>query len=357
MKSIQATGFVIQPRLQFKSIREQMVYQYLFSKANFKDHKSLEIGQTIIVLSDLEKATGWTRRMLRITLEKLEDDKLITFETLPQKRGILVTVSEYESFQKLENYKKNKQKNVHENEQQDVNENGQENVHEDNEGKPCGSRGEDMTKNNNVHENEQQNAQEDVHENEQLISITAFINSIKNINKTLKYYLESAKVAKVKSMNLTSTDEIESFVDFALRTNALDAGVSKKILIAYFDTIRLTRQTCTISANILANLIDKMSKYSVDQLHYAMWKHCEQHEDKREQYTLGILRNTDVHQAKRGLMKLKNKGGSDYAQPSPYLAAVGETTSSTSAETQRLEELARKRGLAGGTVRDIDVDF
>lgn len=36
--------------------------------------------------------------------------------------------------------------------------------------------------------------------------------------------------------------------------------------------------------------------------------HCDQHDDKKEQYTLGILlRNTKEHEASRGLIRLKNK--------------------------------------------------
>ncbi|PAE19449.1 hypothetical protein CHH80_16875 [Bacillus sp. 7504-2] len=50
-------------------------------------------------------------------------------------------------------------------------------------------------------------------ENPQLISITAFINSIKNSNMTLTDFLASAQKS-VKSMNLTSAGEIKIFVDF-----------------------------------------------------------------------------------------------------------------------------------------------
>lgn len=342
---LKASGFVIQPRLKFKHLRDQMIYQYLVSKANYRKESSLHIGQTKIILSEIEREVGWSRKMTSNSLKRLKELGYITYERMTQNRGILVAISMYEQFQDLENYSKNKQKK----EQGKAQEEEQQKAQERKTKKPCGSKVEPLEENGKA----QQKEQEEEQQKAQLISITAFINSINNINKTLKEYIADAPV---KNKNLSTTEEIETFVDFALRTNSLPTGVSKKILISYFDCIRLTRQTCTISANILVNLIDKMDKYSVDQLHYAMWKHCEQHEDKREQYTLGILRHTDVHEAKRGLMKLKNKGVAHYAKSSQYPAAVGESTSSTSKEVERLEAIARERGLLG-TIRDVELDF
>ncbi len=313
---VQASGFVVQPRLQFKSLRDQMIYQYLIAKVKYVEIGNINIGQTIIKLTELEKETAWSRRMIKFSLDRLVDQGYIQQKTLMQKRGVLITITSYEDLQKLDFYKKSKQKNVQENEHPMNNQctsNEQENVQENESDKPYGSRGDDVSKIDNVQENEQvmnNQCTSDVQENEQLISITAFITALNNsnINKTLKEYLESATV---KSMNLTSTDDIEIFVDFALLTNAFPEGTSRKILIAYFDSIRMTRQTCNISAKLLANLIEKLGKYSVNQLNYVLWLHCEQHDDKKEQYTLGILRNTDEPKARRGLMKLKNKNGGE----------------------------------------------
>ncbi len=342
---MQATGFVVQPRLRFKSLRDQMIYQYLVSKANYKKESSLKLGQTKIVLSDIEREVGWSRKMISTSLRRLNELGYLTYERLTQNRGILIEITMYEELQNLESYSKNKKKKG----QRKVQEEEQQKAQEEELEKPCDSKVKQLEENGNA----QEKGQEEVQEKGQLISITAFINSISNINKTLKEYVAAAPV---KNKNLSTTEDIEIFVDFALRTNALPKGVSKKILISYFDCIRLTRQTCTISANILANLTDKMSKYSVDQLHYAMWTHFEKHDDKREKYTFGILRNTDEHEARRGLMKLKNKGVASYAKSSQYPTAVGETESSTSKETERLEAIARERGLYG-TIRDVNVDF
>ena len=151
--------------------------------------------------------------------------------------------------------------------------------------------------------------------------------------------------------NLKSTEEVEAFVD--LKINVLPSGVSKKILIKYIDCIRLTRSTCRISENLVTNLLDKFTKYSVDQLNYAMWTHFDKHDDKNEKYTLGILRNTDDPEAKRGLLKLKNgSGGAEDATNQQSIARDDAIQSKIDAAHER-----RKQLLAGQSNRDLDVDF
>lgn len=356
--NIQTSGFVIQPRLQFESLREQMIYQYLMSRATYTEVGSIKIGQTIIKLTELEKETAWTRRMIKFSLDKLAEQDYIQQETLTQKRGILITIVNYEDYQKLDSYKKKNRKNVHEDEHP-MNKRCTSGVQEDVQGNeaeiPCDSKGEDVSENHNVQGDEHpmdKQCTSNEQENEQLISITAFITSLNSINSniTLKEYLASAKV---KSMNLTSTDDIEIFVDFALRTNSFPEGTSRKILITYFDSIRLTRATCNISASVLAKLIEKMAKYSVNQINYALWMHCEKHDDKRESYTLGILRNTKEPEARRGLLLLKNKNG-------------GESIAANKSGTPRNDEIQskidaaneRRKKLAGiQSDRDTNVTF
>lgn len=315
MKSIQATGFVIQPRLQFKNTKDKMIYQYLVEEANYIASARCEIGQAIIILTNLSKEIGWSRDVIKSSLNRLQDLNYIEMETLPQKRGMLITISHYKDLQTLTFYQKEKAKkepkNPHEKPHEKSQEEARGNPQENESCNPCESKEEDMSEKTNPQENTHEKSQEKP--NEKPHTITAFITSLNSINnnKTLKDYLESAKV---KSMNLTSTDDIETFVDFALKINSFPEGTSRKILIAYFDCIRLTRQTCNISAKLLANFIEKLSKYSANQINYVLWKHCEQHDDKKEQYTLGILRNVKEPEARRGLIKLKNqKGGEQVA--------------------------------------------
>ena len=94
-----------------------------------------------------------------------------------------------------------------------------------------------------------------------------------------------------------------------MQINALPSGTSKRIAVNYLDAIRLIRSTCKISANLVSGQFEKMAKFNADQVNYSMLKHYTQHDDKKENYTLGILRNTNIHEARRGLIKLKNKGG------------------------------------------------
>ena len=306
--TIKASGFVIQPRLQFEYLRDKMLYQHFIGEANYIASQNCEVGQLITSIKSVENETGWSYGVVRGILGRLEENGLVKVEAMSQKRGIKVTIVDYSRFQSLKSYEKiNKENN------NPITNQRQSNNKEDNNEKkttkpdaPKAERGPKMSINkedNNPITNQKQSINKENNN-----TITALITSlnITNSNITLKEYLESAKV---KSMNLTSTEDVKIFVDFALRTNAFPEGVSEKILITYFDMIRLMRSTCNISANVVANLMQRMDKYSVNQINYALWMHCDKHDDKKEQYTLGILRNTKEPEARRGLMMLKNKNG------------------------------------------------
>lgn len=290
-----------------------MLYQLFVDLANFKDDNLCKRGQLITSSLRLSNETGWSRGEIRSSIKRLEYDGFIKSEPFKKNKGLIITIINYDDFQKLGNY--NQKINQLDNQQENQHDSQQDNqqVISSN---PCDSKEESSLENNITQHN---NQQENQHDNQlKNHTITTYINSIINnninINKTLKEYIVEAPV---KNKNLSSTEDIETFVDFAFRTNALPTGISRKILISYFDCIRLTRQTCTISVNILVNFIEKIQKYSVNQIHYALWKHVEQHDDKKESYTLGILRNTNEYEARRGLIKLKNKGGVSDAPHQP----------------------------------------
>ncbi|MBU8787999.1 hypothetical protein MHB78_00995 [Bacillus sp. FSL K6-0138] len=177
-----------------------------------------------------------------------------------------------------------------------------------------------------------------------------------DISKTDAFQNELESVG-LKSINLSSLEEIEKITELTIQKGTLPVGIKKSILVQYLDCLRLTRSTGKISANVLMTHLEKMSKYSVDQLHYAMWTHVEKYSDRNEKYTLGILRNTDDHKARQGLMILMNQGGKRKdEQFRRYPKAVGEIESGTSKEVERLEALAREKGLSG-TIRDTYCDF
>ncbi len=297
---IKASGFVVMPRLKFKSLRDQMLFQYFLSIASYSEYDHLDIGQAIVNISELCRQVGWTRKEIIVSLDRLESSGHIDRKPLPNNKGTLLTICFYEPYQDLKNYKNRGHQDKKEGQQKKIKGHQEANESVDT---PTVEGGEKTLKGQQVEKRGHQGEKEG-----QLTNITAFINSITNINKTLKEYLDSADV---KSMNLTSIEDVETFVDFAMRTNALPSGVSRRILISYFDSIRLTRQTCNISANILANFIEKAQKFSANQINYSLWKHVEQHDDKKETYTLGILRNTTEPEARRGLIKLKNKNGGE----------------------------------------------
>lgn len=115
------------------------------------------------------------------------------------------------------------------------------------------------------------------------------------------------KSNKRKQENLSSTEDVQAFVESLMASNPLP--VSKKLLVKYIDCLRLTRKTCRISTNIIDNLWQKWKQYDPDVVSFAMWEHTDRHDDKREEYTLGIMRRTDVHEARRKLIIKKNKEG------------------------------------------------
>ncbi|MED0681084.1 hypothetical protein P4T20_17650, partial [Aneurinibacillus thermoaerophilus] len=65
------------------------------------------------------------------------------------------------------------------------------------------------------------------------------------------------------------------------------------------------------SKNVLLQVFAKMKKYSANQINFAVWHHFEKHDDKREQYTLGILRNTRDDEAYRKIMRMLNRQSKD----------------------------------------------
>lgn len=340
-----AGGYVIQPRLKFDRLIDRMLFQHFVTEANFKASDQCEIGELIVTVTSLADETGWSYGVVRGVLKRLEEKEYISIKTRNQKRGLIIKVNHYSEFQTLKMYEKDvtnkgnnkeggrknavtpsidgdsdsainkaekKQKINKENNKQLTSEeqSTSKEVNKENDIKKpivssdkVDSISQANKENNKQLTNEKQTDDKEIHN-----TITAFITSLNDINVsiTLKDYLDSANV---KSMNLTSHDDIEIFVDFAFKLNTFPEGASQKILQNYFDMVRLTRQTCAISARVLANLIEKLVRYNANQINYALWLHHDQHDDKKENYTLGILRNTTDHEARRGLMKLKNKNG------------------------------------------------
>lgn len=293
-RNIETSGFVVLPRLSLKNLRDKLLFYHLLEQADWNT------GEVRVNVSELERETNWTRREITYSLNRLITEGLITKETLRQKRGVLVTITDYRAFQSLSHYKKSKkivQENVHENEQETV----QEVVQGNDSANPYGIRDEQTVNDSFVQENEQRNVQEDAQENVHLLFNNNIINSNSNSNINNK---PNTSLVSEKTV-LASEKDVELFVDENI--DVLPSGVSRKLLIRYCETIRLTRNTCKISRNVLLQVFTKMRKYTSNQINYAVWNHAEKHDDKREKYTLGILRNTSNDEAYRKLMLMLNR--------------------------------------------------
>lgn len=79
---------------------------HLLESANFIDSNDCYRGQCITSISNLSKEIGWSYGIIRGILTRLEDSGFIVTETRKQKRGITVTISEYDRIQSVVSYGK-----------------------------------------------------------------------------------------------------------------------------------------------------------------------------------------------------------------------------------------------------------
>ncbi|MEK4718152.1 hypothetical protein NST66_11295 [Priestia sp. FSL W8-0524] len=106
------TGFVILPRLTFKNRFDQALYSIFMEEANFATNDYLKRGQAKFKMSELSEELHTTRNMVRNSITRLEKDGLIKKEPLPQNKGILVTIINYDEYQSLETYQKSKETKI-----------------------------------------------------------------------------------------------------------------------------------------------------------------------------------------------------------------------------------------------------
>ncbi|MBT2601261.1 MULTISPECIES: hypothetical protein [unclassified Oceanobacillus] len=65
----------------------------------------------------------------------------------------------------------------------------------------------------------------------------------------------------------------------------------------YWDAIRETRKTGSVSKSVIYNNMTKWQKYDLTVIEYALKTHVESHKGKKEDYTIGIMRNTSKEEA------------------------------------------------------------
>lgn len=66
----------------------------------------------------------------------------------------------------------------------------------------------------------------------------------------------------------------------------------------YWDIIRETRKTGKIAESVIYNNMAKWKKYNPIVVGHALKEHISNHKGKREEYTLGIMRNTNAEEVK-----------------------------------------------------------
>lgn len=117
--------------------------------------------------------------------------------------------------------------------------------------------------------------------------------NVKNVKNDKKYY-----TSKIKDLLTSFSANIPGFV-----------ALNKK----YWDVIKETRATGKVAESVIYNTMKKWEKYDPVVIQYALTTHIQNHAGKREEYTIGIMRRTNEHEARRGLIKLTNKGGANFA--------------------------------------------
>ncbi|MFD1394439.1 phage replisome organizer N-terminal domain-containing protein [Kroppenstedtia eburnea] len=137
--------------------------------------------------------------------------------------------------------------------------------------------------------------------------------------------------------NLCSKEDIKTFVESLSASNPLP--VSQDLLVKYINCLRLTRKTARISQSIILSHWERWQQFPPVVVQYAMYIHLTKHDDKKEEYTLGIMRNTDEHEANRKMSLLKNKNQSNKEVPQHEQPRTSPSGSSSSDEpTDRYEE-------------------
>ena len=135
-------------------------------------------------------------------------------------------------------------------------------------------------------------------------------NKTKKDKKDKEIKKEPTSQEKFGKKNLSNDADVESFVEILSDSNPFDK-IPKKLIAKYINTIRFRRKTKRIATSIVNRLWEEWKQFDQEVVTYALWVHIEQYsKDKDENYTLGIMRNTDVHEARRKLIIMKNKNQS-----------------------------------------------
>jgi hypothetical protein len=103
-----ATGFYVLPRAPFRSKRDKLLFADLVEQANYRDNGECKRGQLITSTLKLAEETGWSRDMIRYSLDALAKDDFIRVEAAGKnrKQGLKITIVDYDKMQDLSSYKR-----------------------------------------------------------------------------------------------------------------------------------------------------------------------------------------------------------------------------------------------------------
>ncbi|MED4392498.1 hypothetical protein P4699_20235 [Priestia aryabhattai] len=105
-------GFVIQPRLAFQNKRDQVLYNFFVSEANFVSNTYCKRGQLRARVKDLAEIFGHSENIIRACINRLVEEGFIEKKRLKGSEGLLITVVNYSEYQSLETYQKSKETKI-----------------------------------------------------------------------------------------------------------------------------------------------------------------------------------------------------------------------------------------------------
>ncbi|WP_188453340.1 hypothetical protein [Virgibacillus oceani] len=292
-ETIVAKGFLIIPRLKIENPRDKMLFLFLFERANFADDKLCKRGELITSKKQLEELTGWTYGIIRGAISRLEGHGLIVAETLSQKRGTKIRINNYSFFQDLTNYKTDSSFLRYEDSKQD----NKQYQHPNN--KQSNAENPELQGNTDPYEvtdNKEDTKKDNKRANkEKCNTITEFLNSISEQNVYNKkencLFLELVEKYSIGHLLFYNKDEIANFVDFAADINSLILNIDRLILMDYLNIVRLARSSKKVSLRVIAKFLDDVLNYPIKTVESALRVHLQNHPDKIEAYTIGIIKN------------------------------------------------------------------
>ncbi|MED2007033.1 hypothetical protein P4V39_02725 [Brevibacillus borstelensis] len=299
------TGFFVLPRSSWRSKRDKLLFFDLVEQANFRDTAGCKRGQLITSVLQLAKDTGWTEKQIRGSLDYLKQHGLITVESFKdRKKGVIVTIVDYENLQDLSTYKHQKMvfNDFHKGELKDE-------LKGELKGELEPPENLVIPRVEGLQEEGEGELKDEYKGEFEGDSLTAVLTTDKQ-QKELKDLCEQ----------LASLEHVESFVDLQMLVNPIST-LPRKLFVEYFNTIRLKRATGRIATSKAKKIWDKLWTYWQNKkladtpdgraaiILYALSVHILQHDDKPEDYTYGIIRRTTEYEARQKMIKLRNQGG------------------------------------------------